>query len=471
MLYNSDVKYAFVIFSFFFLLETHSQELDDIEEEKKYILINGPKMKSVSPILEGQLRKTIMSVFLKDKTYSLLLNNNVELKKSKLNAFKITITGERKISEDKRESFSLKMVLSDERKGKQVRELENSFIAKRHLFYRARVMVLEMIYGDDYLEMLDKEAREKEKKRKKNKKNRRPKSPSNKPPEKKPNEPKEPEEQSDAEAALKKKKEKARKAKIAKKKKKKKKKSKVAISKFSSPDLDLKKTPKDNRPTKGAFKAYYDFSYGLGYLKETLESKALVKILTTNAKSDVTNNLAALQVHIRGNARLAPEDTLGLAGILKLSRIMGKTDYEISAPMGAEFFIFKGFDLIPVNFQFGFAYEKYSFANLGTAASGIQPWESTIIWNTVGINVKIPVKNYWLSAGASMGKVFSGTTNYKNKSKPTPLEGKRLDLYIRSKISGKYSLEVRKSTISTALSSSKRLENSQDQTVLSLNYN
>lgn len=452
------------------LLFPQEEQLTDIE--KQYILLDGPRIDKADKKLLTELRKTVMSILLKDPTYTILLNKDVNLRKSKLQAFRIDIVGNFKKDKSRdKNQYDLQMTLFNEKNGKTVREIYEIRIAERHLFYRIRIMVYELLYGEDYLQKLDKKAREKEKKRK-SKREKLPK-PDFKSSLKKGGDPKEIEKSEEGEPKDKLAKEKKKKEEeLAKKKtKKSKKKTKVSISNFSSPDLDLRKESRRSGPEKGPFKAYYDFSYGMGYTRETLNSKAKVKISTTTTEFEVENNLSLLQLMVRGNARLAPKDTMGLALQARLSRILGKTDFDVSAPMSLDFFIFKGFEALPIQFSFGFKYEAHSFANLGFASTGVQPWMNKIMWYTVGASLKIPVRNYWMSIGAEMGKVFSGSTNHQTKNTETPLGGSRLDIYLRSKLSGNLSLEFRKSTISVSSLGSANLDNSQDQTILSLIYN
>lgn len=444
----------------------------EIEVEKKYIIIDGPKIKDGKISLENQLRKTIMSIFLKDKQYTILLNKEIDLKRSKLQAFRINISGVRVQDKKKKSSYELTMSLVDERQGKEVRDLIESEIAERHLFYRTRLMVYELLYGEAYLEMLDKDARAKEKKRRDKKKKKVNKKPITKRPPPIDKTPAEIKAEAEAKALAKKiKKLKKKKELLAKQKKKRKKKGKVTISKFDSPDLDLRKDPAKPESTKGPFKAYYDFSYGLGYARETLNSKAKVQIATTTTSFEVENNLALLQLMVRANARLAPKQKMGLGLTARISKIMGETDYEVAAPMSVDAFIFKGFDAIPINFKLGFKYETNSFANLGFASSGIQPWSNKVVWLNYGVDLTLPLRNYWIAVGADIGSVFTGSTNHQTKSTFTPLEGSRIDMYVRSKITGSLSLEVKKSTISVSSLGSKNLENDQDQTTLTLIYN
>lgn len=469
------MKVLLLLFLSFTSLGALAQGQVPVEEtDKKFIIIDGPKITDGKASVEGQLRKTIMSIFLKDKQYTILLNKEINLRKSKLQAFRVKISGKRVVNKGSKAYYSLGMSLFNEKQGKEVRELFETEVAERHLFYRVRLMIYELMYGDAYLEMLDKDAREKEKKRRDKKKRNKPKKPKaaklNKG-EKTPAEIKAEEEAKAKALAKKKRMLKKKKALLAKKKKKKKKKGKVAISNFSSPDLDLRKDPAKPEATKGPFKAYYDFSYGLGYARETLNSKAKVQIATTTTSFEVENNLSLLQLMIRGNARLAPKEKMGLGLAARLSKIMGETDYEVAAPMSIDTFLFKGFEAFPINFKFGFKYETNSFANLGFSSQGVQPWSNKIIWYNWGVDLTLPLKSYWLTVGAEMGKIFSGSTNHQTKNTQTPLEGSRMDMFVRSKISTSFSLEIKKSTISVSSLGSKNLENDQDQTVLTLIYN
>jgi hypothetical protein len=467
------MKFIITIFTLLFVISLNAQGEKVVNDiDKEYLVIDGPYIKNSKGKIDKEIRKTIMTMMFKGKRFTLLLNNDLNFEKSKINVFKIKAIGERKGS-----LYDITLKLRDEGLGSEINTVSIVGIEERHVLFKVRSMVVKLFQDKELPEDQNPEFLQeiKDNKEKVDKEKNKKRKISGGPVlgDQIINEIEEVARQNEFEIA-KAKADQKREELLAKEENKevKKKKRPVSIANFSSPDLNLTKSIAKKKDKTSKFTAYYDFSYGLGYAREILNSKVNASIGGVATNIEVVNNLALMQGFIKGNARLEPNEKMGVTGEMRISKILGKTDYKVSSPISLDVYAFKGFEYIPITFRFGLRYETSSFANIGVASEEIQAWTSKFLWYNFGAELQIPIASNRLDVGFELGSVFNATTDHKTFGKQdTLLEGSRAGFYVRTRFWNKFSVEIKSVRISSNTLGGTSLVNEQNQTLMSFIYN
>jgi hypothetical protein len=432
-------KYLFILLFLFNLGllrgEAFAQSAKKAPEDattRPYLTIEDPKIKPLNDLHKRLIIRSAIKIVMKSQQYQLIFSSPRSFEDAKFEFHKLELKGKKKKFGKNKTGYKLTYSIFDARTKKIVREVELSFVEKRHLVYKSKLLLYELFYGKEKSREFENQLKEETKLELQkaevdagiygtpeslladNVSN----NPAN---DKKNNSKKKKDGKS------------GKSPKITASKAKKKNKPKIA--EFEAPDLDLKKEAVNTKvDPPQSFKIYSEYSFGVGYSELLVSSKSVI---------DVSNDLRMVGVQIEAAIQLEENSWNRVHIGFEMNKITSDNTFGISAPRHFNILYDFGSRNSFVRFQGGMEFETQSFANLGTAGEGVKAWDGTFLWFKAGILFEVLLFDHKVGVGGFFYSPFFGSSNFNTDGTEITLTGSKYSFYAMGQIYGNWYLKGR----------------------------
>lgn len=254
----------------------------------------------------------------------------------------------------------------------------------------------------------------------------------------------------------------------AEKKKETKKPNSTEISKFESPDLDLKKDAK-NVVESNSFKLTFknNFEYELGYEKQTTNARAYVD---EEATLGTNTYITYLTIGLFSNVKIEEWEKYMTYSFL-YKKVLSQNEYKLPANFEASLKYSQSLWRNIIWLNGGLSYDKYNFVSLLYRGDGLEKYTNSTLWLGGELLYVSSLFGEETSIGFGMYRSLVGSSDMTNLEKDIVVDGNKVEFVVKRKIWKNYGASFFYKKVEFTSLASNNFNTSHDVLTLNLTYN